>query len=122
MSKHQLQLAGHTRARTHVDEKAVDRLARGARLEAALGISEAQIDALRRQAIALHGAGKWRACVDVVLGVTALGSVHPVDALLLARCYRQLGELEAAEACEAQYEALFRLAVETQGVAEGVRA
>lgn len=123
MSKHQLQLAGHAKARAKTDKKSIDRLAAGdTDLPEALGVTDAQLEALRRQAIALHTAGKWQACIDVVLGVTALGSVHPVDALLLARCYRQLGDDASAQACEAHYESMFRLAVETQGVTEAVRA
>lgn len=123
MSKHQLQLAGHARARAKTNDKQIDRLTKGtADLSEALGVTDAHLERLRRQAIALHGAGKWQACIEVVLGVSALGSAHPVDALLLARSYRALGDDSSAQACEAHYASMFRYAVQTQGVAEEVRA
>lgn len=116
MSKQQLKLAGSLKAKTKTNKKAVDRLLDGrADLRDALGVQAQQVEDLRRQAIALHEAGKWQACIDVVLGVTALGSVHPLDALLLARCYRVLDDLPQAEACEQHYEDLMRVAQQTQG-------
>jgi hypothetical protein len=57
-----------------------------------LSVGEEAITALRRQALALMKTGKWSRAADVVLGVSALGSVHPADALILARCDRALGE------------------------------
>lgn len=107
MSKGQLKVRGKSGHR--VDEKAIDRLFDGKiDLPTALGFgAEAQKD-MRRQAIALCGSGRFRACIDVVLGVTALGTVHPVDAVLLSRCYRALGDVAAAEHVEREYEALLR--------------
>lgn len=107
VSKGELKVRGKSGGQ--VDEKAIDRLLDGKiDLATALGAgAEAQKD-MRRQAIALCGAGKWQACVDVVLGVTALGTVHPVDAVLLSRCYRALGDAQSAEYVEREYEALLR--------------
>ena len=47
---------------------------------------------MRRQALALMESGKWVRSIDVVLGVSALGNVHPADALILEHCYRGRGE------------------------------
>lgn len=116
MSKQQLELAGSLKAKTKKNQKAVDRLMDGrASFPDALGVTEAQIEGLRRQAIALHEAGKAQECVDIILGVTALGSVHPLDALLLARSYRALGRGAEADACEKHYAELMAIAAETQG-------
>lgn len=116
MSKHQLELAGSLKAKTKTNKKAIDRLMAGqSSLPDALGVNEQQVEGLRRQAIALHEAGKHQSCIDVVLGVTALGSVHPLDALLLARSYRALGQAADADACERHYAELIALAAQTQG-------
>lgn len=107
MSKQQLRLSGSKKARTNVDELAVQKLAEGdIDLKEALGLSEATIEDMRRQAIALYGSAKYEACIEVVLGISALGSVHPVDPLLLARCYTALGDVANAELCAAHYERL----------------
>lgn len=116
MSKQQLELAGSLKAKTKTNKKLVDRLLEGkANLQTALGVDEAQVEKLRRQAIALYEAGKWQACIDVVLGVSALGSVHPLDALLLARSYRALGDAVKALACERHFEGLMAIAKKMQG-------
>lgn len=118
MSKQQLELAGSLKAKTKTNPKAVSRLLDGrATFPEALGVSDAQIEGLRRQAIAMYEAGKPQACVDIVLGVTALGSVHPLDALLLSRCYRSLGRTTDADVSEAHYAELMAVAVQTQDFA-----
>jgi hypothetical protein len=73
-------------------------------LSEALALSDETATDLRRQAIALHQAGKFEACIDVVLGLAALGNVHPVDPLLLARCYTAVGDVRNAEICTEHYE------------------
>lgn len=110
MSKGELKIRGASAKTDKVDEKAIDRLMRGeSDLATALGLDEEAQKDLRRQAIALCGAGKWQACIEVVLGVTALGSIHPVDAVLLSRCYRALGDSFSALMIERQYESLMQL-------------
>lgn len=110
MSKGELKIRGASAKKDKVDDKAIDRLLSGkSDLATALGVDdEAQKD-LRRQAIALCGAGKWQSCIDVVLGVTALGTIHPVDAVLLSRCYRALGDSYSAMMIEREYESLMAM-------------
>ena len=115
MSKQQLDLAGFKKAREKVDDKAIDKFFNGETdLAGALGLDSEAIDKMRRQAVALYGAGKWDACVKLVLGVVALGSVHPADALLLAKCYTELGNRNAAEQCTAHYEQMMRAVEENK--------
>ena len=66
-------------------------------LAGGLSIDAAAITGLRRQALALMRSGKPVRAIDVVLGISALGSIHPSDALILERCDRDRGELELAE-------------------------
>jgi hypothetical protein len=109
VTKQQLDLAGSSKARSKVDAKAVQKLVDGeVDFLEALGASPSTPDDLRRQAIALYGGGKYEACIDVVLGLSALESVHPVDPLLLARCYTKLGDVMNAEISTQHYERMMR--------------
>ena|SRR5687767_12516765 len=105
VSKQQIKLSGSEKVRTWVDELRAERFIEGRiDLTEALDLSDDTARDLRRQAIALHQAGKFEACIEVVLGLAALGSVHPVDPLLLARCYTALGDVRNAEICTEHYE------------------
>jgi hypothetical protein len=107
MSKQQIGLAGSEKVRTSVDPLRAERFLRGEiELAEALGLEDA--NELRRQAVALYGGGKYDACIEVVLGLAALGNVHPVDPLLLARCYTALGDVANAELCTDHYERMMR--------------
>jgi hypothetical protein len=107
MAKQQLGLAGSEKARTSVDPLRAERFIRGElEIADALGLDGA--DDLRRQAVALYGSGRFDACIEVVLGLAALGNVHPVDPLLLARCYTALGDVANAELCADHYERMMR--------------
>jgi hypothetical protein len=103
MTKQQIGLAGSEKARTWVDPLLAERFVAGE-----IGIQEAlgfhDVTELRRQAVALYSGGKYDACIEVVLGLAALGNVHPVDPLLLARCYTALGDVQNARLCTEHYE------------------
>ncbi len=73
-----------------------------------LAIGGDAIDGLRRQAVALLKMGKWQRAIDVMLGVSALGSVHPGDALVIERCERGLGNAASAQRARAVAERLMR--------------
>src|SRR5215470_3687449 len=96
MPIHQADLNGSKKKREWIDELAIERFMKGEiDLQKALGVDDQLLLALRRQAFALYQSGKWERCIKIVLGVVALGSVHPADAVLLARSYEQLGLHEA---------------------------
>jgi len=100
MSRQQLGLMSGKAKREAVDQGKIDGLVRGdTDLREALSLSDEVITGLRRQAVALAETGKWQACIDVILGLSALGNVHPADPPLLARCYDALGQPENAHAC-----------------------
>ena len=104
MSKHRLKVAGSKKVAERVDAKAAEKLLTGrAGLADALGLGDAELEEMRRQAIALFSAGKWRQCIDVCSGVTALGSVHPVDAFMMAGSYEALGDHESARTLETHF-------------------
>jgi hypothetical protein len=63
----------------------------------ALGLS-IDAEALRRQAAALYAAGKWSECIVAVDAATTAGGQGPYDALMLCRCYDEIGEPGIAEA------------------------
>ncbi|MCK6548588.1 CDC27 family protein [Myxococcota bacterium] len=107
MPIHQADIHGFKKAQDKVDEKVIDRFFDGdCDLAEALGVSDELIDGMRRQALALYESGKYQNAVQVVLGLVAMGRVHPADPLLLARCYEKLGKLEAAAECNAHGERL----------------
>jgi hypothetical protein len=100
MRIHQAELAGSRKDRERTDAAAARAFAEGKiDLVEALGVSEEALSGLRRQAIALHEAGKHDRAIKIVLGLVALGRVHPVDPILLARCYAAIGNREAAAEC-----------------------
>lgn len=100
MAIHQANLHGSKRDQERTDEKAMRAFLAGeVDLAEGLGVDRELIEGLRRQAVALFETGKWDRCVQVVLGVVALGSVHPADAIMLSRCYDRLGRPAAADAC-----------------------
>ena len=106
-----MKLSGSEKIRTRVDEAKAEKFIEGRiDLSDALELSEDFAKDLRRQAIALHQAGKFEACIDVVLGLAALGSVHPVDPLLLARCYTAIGDVRNAEICSEHYQRMMNAA------------
>lgn len=108
MGIHQADLNAPKNATGRLDRKAVERyLAGQGDLAEGLGVDAEQILALRRQALALSEAGKWQRAIDVVLGLVALGSVHPADPAILSRCYQALGKEEEARACAEHAEALW---------------
>jgi hypothetical protein len=102
-----MKLSGSEKIRTWVDELEAERFIQGKiELTEALHLGDEAARDLRRQAIALYQAGKLEACIDVVLGLAALGSVHPIDPLLLARCYTAMGDVTNAEICTEHYHRL----------------
>ncbi len=108
MSKQQIDLAKSKKKKRWTDPALVSEYATGeVELGRALGLDAEAVQALRRQAVALYESGKWQRCIDVVLGVVALGSVHPVDALLLAGSYKELGQVVESEQCAAHARQLF---------------
>lgn len=109
MAIHQADLHGSKRDQAKIDRDAMRSFLSGeGDLADGLAIDLGVIDGLRRQALALHDAGKWQRCIDVVLALVAMGSVHPADPFLLARCYRELGMTEAAEQCASHAERLMK--------------
>lgn len=101
MVLHRAALAGSRRSRAWIDPQRVEACVRGeAGLLDALGLDPAFADELRGHALALLRTGQWQRAIDVVLGAVALGTVHPADALMLARAYRGLGKNEVAARCE----------------------
>jgi hypothetical protein len=75
---------------------------------ALLRLEPATIEELRRQGQALFAAGKWQAAADVFVAIDTLGIREPWDALLLSRCYDELGRPDdaavAAQAAESMLE------------------
>lgn len=101
MAIHQADLHGSKKAQEKVDEKAMQAFLDGeCDLATGLGVTEEMIKGLRRQALALYETAHYDRAIKVVLGLVALGSVHPADPLLLSRCYEKLGNVDAARQCE----------------------
>jgi hypothetical protein len=75
-------------------------------LGAAIAIGPSTYEGLRSQARALFDAGLLERARDVLLGISALGEVHPADLVLLAAAYRGLGEPATADQLEATASAL----------------
>ncbi len=101
MPIHQADIHGSKKEQDWVDLLKVERFVKGEiDLATGLGIDDDFLQGLRRQALALYQSGKWERCIKVVLGIVALGSVHPADPVLLARSYEKLGMLEAAAECD----------------------
>jgi hypothetical protein len=65
----------------------------------ALSLDRDACDALRKQAHALYEACRWQQCIDVILGLAAVGDVDPFDPLLLAGAYAELGDHHSASLC-----------------------
>ncbi len=55
---------------------------------------------MRRRALELLQRSQWKRSQRLLFGLVALGEAHPADALMLARCYRGLGDLPRARLCE----------------------
>lgn len=107
MAIHQADLLASKKANDRVDRKAIEGYLQGqGTLAEGLGLAPENILSLRRQALALLEAGKWQRAIDVVLGLVALGNVHPADPGILARCYTELGQPELARACAEHADAL----------------
>jgi hypothetical protein len=121
MAIHRADLHGSKKAHERVDELAVERFIKGeCDLVDGLGIDDDVLQGLRRQALALYESGKFERCIKVVLGVVALGSVHPADPVLLARAYEKLGMHEAAAECDRHAERIMSaLGIEVPSVAAG---
>lgn len=97
------------RARERIDLLALrDYLDGACDLADGLGLESDDVRDLRKQALAFAEHGRHDKCVDVVLGLVALGSVHPVDPALLGRSYAALGKTRLAAACEAHRARLWR--------------
>ena len=97
MSKHQVGLHRGRKSRGGVVEQRVEAYRRGqSSLRDALGVPEHVLGELRDQAHALFGAGKWQRCIDVLLGLEALGNVKPLDPLMLSRCFDELMDADRA--------------------------
>ena len=65
-----------------------------------LGITPEACEALRDRALALFQERKLSDCLSVLRGLAAVGNVHPVDGLLMARCLSARGEHELAREAE----------------------
>lgn len=101
MAIHQANLTASRKDRERVDTEAMQAyLHNEADLSEGLDLGPELGDDLRRQAHALMCAGQFQRCIDVTLALSALGSVHPADALMLGTCYRALGMEGAASQCE----------------------
>lgn len=100
MSMHRLGLIGSEKKQRKVDVKVLTRFFEGKiRLDEALELDSKAAAGLRRQAHALYESGKWQQCIDVILGLAAVGDVDPFDPLLMAGAYTELGNAEAARLC-----------------------
>lgn len=103
MPIHQAELAGRSSAQERHDPEAEAAYLRGERtLAGALDLDDDTFDAIRRQAVALFDAQRFERARDVLLGISALGRVHPGDMVLLAACYKALGDHETAAKIDAQ--------------------
>jgi hypothetical protein len=99
MTLHQAGLFASRRDQARIDPDALETyLAGDVDLRDGLALDPEIVPSLRRQAIAMDGAGKWQRAVDLVLGLSALGSVHPVDPVILARALLALGDPDGARA------------------------
>lgn len=109
MTLHRADLAASKKAREKTDPLAVSSFLRGERdLAGALNLTDEQLQGLRRQALALFEAGRVERAIDVINGLIALGRIHPLDAILLSRCYEKLGREEEARAFAAHAERIMR--------------
>jgi hypothetical protein len=100
MGIHQADLHGSKKDQERLDGVAMRAYLEGeGELSSGLALEPELIDKLRRQALALMATGKWQRCIDVLLALAALGSIHPADPIMLGRCHRELGQLDVAEAC-----------------------
>lgn len=109
MPLHQADLSVSRRARERIDLVALrDYLEGECDLADGLGLPSDDVRELRKQALALSKHGRHDACVDVVLGLVALGSIHPVDAVLLGRSFAALGRERLAAESDAHRARLWR--------------
>jgi hypothetical protein len=98
VTKQQLRLFGSKKKRAAVDEKTYAALAEGeASLREALGVGAATIAELREQARVLYHSEKWARCIQLMFAIDALGAIEPFDAVILSRCFDELGDPESAE-------------------------
>jgi hypothetical protein len=99
VSKQRLSLFGSRKERNAVDPRLYEALLRGeASLKDALGVSQLTLDELRAQTRALYHAGKWARAIELVFALDALGELEPFDALIVSRCFDELGDAQNAEA------------------------
>ncbi|MCK6548586.1 hypothetical protein L6R52_22250 [Myxococcota bacterium] len=123
MSIHQLNLRAPEKKARAIDEKVIAKYLRGeASLLDALKVDEKSTSALRRQAHALYEAGKWQQCIDVLLGLAAIGDVDAFDPLLLAGAYTELGDADAAEKCMKAGERMLQKLSDLLGTIESGKA
>lgn len=114
MSKQRLALFGSRKERNLVDARLYDAYLRGEKsLKEALGVSELTLEELRAQARALYHAGRWARALEIAFALDALGAIEPFDAVMVSRCFDELGDTEnaiasarVAEELLAQLEAL----------------
>src|SRR5262245_39037840 len=102
MPIHQAELHGRSSDRKRHDPEREAAYLRGElSLGRALAIDDETFRAIRRQARALFDANKHERARDVLLGISALGQAHPADLVLLAACYKALGDHETAAQVDA---------------------
>ncbi len=96
MSRHQLHLQGPGASgpAPAIDLEALK--AQQISIFDAIGATDQNLEELRAQARALYEGGKWERCLEVVLGIAALGKLSLTDALMMPRCYRELGDHSSA--------------------------
>lgn len=104
MSRHQLHLQGpgFSGPAPAIDVEALK--ARRISIFDAIGATEKNVEELRAQARALYEGGKWERCLEVVLGIAALGKLSLMDAVMMPRCYRELGDHASAQVIGAMVE------------------
>lgn len=96
MSDARLKLLG-SRRNTQIDQEALAEFAAGTRdLRGALGVTTAELDALRRQARAQFEVGRTADALAVLRGLFALGSMELSDTLLVALCLEAEDDPEGA--------------------------
>lgn len=82
-------------------EQALQSIYSGESIAQAIQLDPAQLEGLRRQAEALMTAAKWAPCLQALDLLDRLGAAGPFDALMRARCHRQLGQEDEAQRWQA---------------------
>ncbi len=78
-------------------DQALQSIYSGESIAQAIQLDPAQLEGLRRQAEALMTGGKWAPCLQALDLLDRLGAAGPFDALMRARCHRQLGQDDEAQ-------------------------